>query len=361
MQVAPRIGHGEIVVQTRLKNYGPACSRRARATREDLERRAGRPAQPIAPADGTGRRRGENWSRRPCRCRNAILWCPENPFLYVLETATRRRRLLHALRHARVPLRHGHPPGDAQRQGLLPPRGEHHPAPVLRRPAVRRAPLGRGLGAEVPRRHSPADALERLPASASARRRSSGSTSPTRPGCCCNTSFPSGATAAVSLMRHKLWKEDEIVAQVREFVRDNWNHPSVALWDASNETHWDFLAREADSRGPRPGPLRRPWENGYNRPQGPDDPYEDHPYLFIALSASRPFQMTDLETDERTARPTALRGRRMPRSSTSTTGSGCTATARPTVLTAQGLRPSAGPAGHAGPAAATVCATSWAG
>jgi hypothetical protein len=42
-------------------------------------------------------------------------------------------------------------------------------------------------------------------------------------------------------LRHKLWKEEEILTQFKEFVRDNWNHPSVALWDASNETHWGFL------------------------------------------------------------------------------------------------------------------------
>ena len=40
---------------------------------------------------------------------------------------------------------------------------------------------------------------------------------------------------------HSLWKKDDVVRQVGEFMRDNWNHPSVALWDASNETHWDFL------------------------------------------------------------------------------------------------------------------------
>jgi len=27
----------------------------------------------------------------------------------------------------------------------------------------------------------------------------------------------------------------------------------------------------------------RPWDNGYTLPDGPDDPVEDHPYLFIGL------------------------------------------------------------------------------
>jgi beta-galactosidase/beta-glucuronidase len=69
--------------------------------------------------------------------------------------------------------------------------------------------------------------------------------------------------------RHKLWKEEEVVAQVREFMRDNWNHPSLALWDASNETHWDFLADKLIPAVRGLDLSARPWENGYNLPQGP--------------------------------------------------------------------------------------------
>ena len=75
------------------------------------------------------------------------------------------------------------------------------------------------------------------------------------------------------------WDMAEMVRQYREWMRDNWNHPSVAIWDAQNETHADQLSEII--RTVRGGDLsNRPWENGYNLPVGADDPIEDHPYLF---------------------------------------------------------------------------------
>ena len=50
----------------------------------------------------------------------------------------------------------------------------------------------------------------------------------------------------------------------------------------------------------------RPWENGYNAPQGADDPQEDHPYMFIDhFFGKKPpfFQMTDLEKMNGGGRP----------------------------------------------------------
>jgi len=31
---------------------------------------------------------------------------------------------------------------------------------------------------------------------------------------------------------------DEMIREYTEWMRDNWNHPSVVIWDANNET-WD--------------------------------------------------------------------------------------------------------------------------
>ena len=42
-------------------------------------------------------------------------------------------------------------------------------------------------------------------------------------------------------LRHKLWKEDEMERRLHDFMRQSSNHPSVFIWDTSNETHWDFL------------------------------------------------------------------------------------------------------------------------
>ncbi|MGO9241863.1 MAG: glycosyl hydrolase 2 galactose-binding domain-containing protein [Bryobacteraceae bacterium] len=93
------------------------------------------------------------------------------------------------------------------------------------------------------------------------------------------------------------WKPDDLVTQFGEWMRDHWNHPSVAVWDASNEAHAEFLAEKV-LPAVRPLDLSgRPWDNGYTLPSGPDDPVEDHPYLFIGLwkPSFKPFDMTDLE------------------------------------------------------------------
>jgi len=104
-------------------------------------------------------------------------------------------------------------------------------------------------------------------------------------------------------LRQKLWKEEEIVAQFKEFMRDNWNHPSVVLWDASNETHWAFLKDKVIPEVRGLDLSDRAWENGYNGPAAPGDPYEVHPYKFIDHHFGKGphfFEMADLEKpDER--------------------------------------------------------------
>ncbi len=99
--------------------------------------------------------------------------------------------------------------------------------------------------------------------------------------------------------RHELWKTEELVQEFREFLRDNWNHPSVAIWNACNETLSDTL-REKVIPAVRGSDLsHRPWSNGYSVPQGPDDPYDDHPYFLIdywpLLKLTKRFEMADLE------------------------------------------------------------------
>jgi hypothetical protein len=98
-------------------------------------------------------------------------------------------------------------------------------------------------------------------------------------------------------MRHKLWKEDDIQQQLRDFMRDNWNHPSVVIWDASNETHWDFLRQKLVPSVRGLDLSGRPWENGYQQPDAPGDPYEVHPYRFGSYVFGKPpyFQMSDLD------------------------------------------------------------------
>ena len=97
---------------------------------------------------------------------------------------------------------------------------------------------------------------------------------------------------------HTEWDTGNLITQYTEWMRDNWNHPSVAIWDSCNETIANVLG---DTIIPAVRGLdrsNRPWENGYNLPQGPDDPVEDHPYLFSRYHSreKRAFHMTELES-----------------------------------------------------------------
>jgi hypothetical protein len=89
---------------------------------------------------------------------------------------------------------------------------------------------------------------------------------------------------------------DEMIRQYGEWMRDNWNHPSVAIWNANNETYDDVFYKIIPAV--RPLDLsNRPWGNSYNEPGGPNDPVDDHPYLFFdaMFDASKPFDMVKLE------------------------------------------------------------------
>ncbi len=93
---------------------------------------------------------------------------------------------------------------------------------------------------------------------------------------------------------------NEMIAEYKEWMRDNWNHPSVAIWDATNES---LLPQFTTTVIPAVRSLdlsNRPWENGYNAPAGPDDPVPAHQYLFYDTaidSAPEPsFHVTDFES-----------------------------------------------------------------
>lgn len=94
---------------------------------------------------------------------------------------------------------------------------------------------------------------------------------------------------------------DTLIAEFKEWMRDNWNHASVVIWDANNESWYpDFTTKIIPAvRGL--DLSNRPWENSYNGPAGPDDPVEDHPYEHQAMANGKEFEMSDLES--RVARP----------------------------------------------------------
>lgn len=73
---------------------------------------------------------------------------------------------------------------------------------------------------------------------------------------------------------------ERLANEFREWMPSHWNHPSVAIWDAQNETVSKVtgaalsMVRDLDL-------SNRPWENGWSTPQAAGDPIESHPYLYM--------------------------------------------------------------------------------
>ena len=291
VQVAPRIESSEIVVETELTNVGPA---RPVILRQQVKawkgaRAIGQPAvERIAMGAGESK-----VVRQTIHVPGAVLWSTDNPFLYTLDTATGgdnstvrfgmrelhfdgQRAILNGqpiyLRGASITLHRFFADPDS---GGLPwddnwvrkflveiPKGMHWNAFRI------------CIGPAPQRWLDIAD----------------------EGGILLQYEFPIWDDRKP--LHQKLWDQGEILTEFKEYVRDNWNHPSLVLWDASNETHWSYLG---DTVIPAVRTLdlsSRPWENGYNGPQGPGDPYEIHPYKFVDYFFRRGphyFEMTDLE------------------------------------------------------------------
>jgi hypothetical protein len=82
-----------------------------------------------------------------------------------------------------------------------------------------------------------------------------------------------------------IWEKEslstpEISEEYRRWMRERWNHPSVIIWDAQNETVTERTA-EAIRQVRHLDLSNRPWDNGWSEPDLPTDPVESHPYLFI--------------------------------------------------------------------------------
>jgi beta-galactosidase len=74
-------------------------------------------------------------------------------------------------------------------------------------------------------------------------------------------------------------KSDELALEYGEWMRERWNHPSVVVWDASNET--SSLETGLAVQKVRGLDLsHRPWDNSYGTPRVPGDVFESHPYHF---------------------------------------------------------------------------------
>jgi hypothetical protein len=71
----------------------------------------------------------------------------------------------------------------------------------------------------------------------------------------------------------------QLVQEYTEWMQERWNHPSVVVWDACNETR----AKETGEAIQKVRALdfsNRPWDNGWSPPVALTDVLELHPYHF---------------------------------------------------------------------------------
>jgi len=276
VHVAPRLKTSEILIETRIRNYGPA-----RNVTLTHRLRGGDATKPERLQLAAG---AEAASRQVLPVRNARLWSPEDPYLYTLESSTGGDTL--ATRFGMREFRFDTATKRAYLNGkVIYLRGSNI---TLHRffedPGCGRLPWDerwvRKLLAEVPKRmhwNSFRFCIGPVP-----------------------DKWLEIADEAGLLIQNEFfvwrwrdtWNLGQVISQYKDWMRDNWNHPSVAIWDAQNETRHEALSTII--REVRGLDLsNRPWENGYNLPVGPDDPVEDHPYLMGRLG--RGFEIADLE------------------------------------------------------------------
>ena len=74
----------------------------------------------------------------------------------------------------------------------------------------------------------------------------------------------------------------ELVQEYTEYMQDHWNHPSVVIWDAQNETPHKDQTGEALQAVRHLDLSNRPWDNGWGGVQSETDPFEAHPYHYLA-------------------------------------------------------------------------------
>lgn len=88
---------------------------------------------------------------------------------------------------------------------------------------------------------------------------------------------------------------DRLAAEYREWMQERWNHPSVVIWDAANETFSPETGRAIRQvRGL--DYSNRPWDNSWGGPVDPGDMDEAHPYHFI-FGPDQPFRMYKIARD----------------------------------------------------------------
>ena len=83
------------------------------------------------------------------------------------------------------------------------------------------------------------------------------------------------------------WTSTALAYEYSEWMKERWNHASVLVWDAQNESVTD-LTGEALEMVRGLDRSNRPWDNGYSRPMRASDPIETHPYKLQNYLGKKP-------------------------------------------------------------------------
>jgi len=306
VQVAPRIATGEILVQTRVKNHGPApvtaaLTHTVRAWKGG-RKVASAPPQPLTLQPGE-----EKVLTRTIAIPNPRLWSPEDPFLYVLESGTGGDTVTtrFGMRDFRFDAasRRAHLNGKVcYLRGSNITLHRFFEDPLCGELPWREAWVRKLLGELPQKMHWNYFRFCIGPV-------------PDRWLDICdeaglliqNEFFVWTGGPGWYPGYSRTHDAEEMIRQYRDWMRDNWNHPSVVVWDANNETKDDLFGTKIIPAVRGLDLSDRPWENSYNPPAGPNDPVEYHPYLMSGgYFGQLKFKMSDLETMDGRPRPGAL-------------------------------------------------------
>ena len=269
IQAAPRVKASEVVVQMKVKNYGPARSFTLSHVVKSWKE--GKEVAREEPRDEWIEAGEEETFTQTIKIPNAHLWSPEDPFLYVVESRTTGDSV-----QTRFGMRE-YVFDNAARRGML--NGKpyflrggnielhlHIEDPLCGDTPWNRV-WARKMIAEIPKKlHW------------NAFRCTIGAV----PDMWLDIADEEGILIQLEpcIWSYRAeWDKREMIDEFSRWMRDNWNHPSVFMWDSSNETdNAKDLATIINAV--RPLDLSgRVWENSWGPPAGPNDPCEAHPYL----------------------------------------------------------------------------------
>lgn len=118
--------------------------------------------------------------------------------------------------------------------------------------------------------------------------------------------------AADPYKKRSIWPRNlsarQLVKEYSAWMRERWNHASVIVWDAQNET-WARQTGEAIQQVRKLDLSNRVWDNGWSPPVAPGDIREAHPYFERWVEgtemqtanekARKPFTLDDLAHAEK--------------------------------------------------------------